>query len=66
MAQPTKLEAMLLHLLHKPGPSGRPWVSVTVPGYPKFTRDDVEHELYQAKRHWYSWILGDQRPKNKP
>jgi hypothetical protein len=44
-AEPTKLEAMMVHLLNERGPNGRPWAAIAVPGYPKFTRDDTEAEL---------------------
>ena len=57
MAEPTKLEAMMLHLLNERGPTGKPWASVVVVGHPKFTRADVEHELRKARMPWWKRLL---------
>jgi hypothetical protein len=51
MAEPTRLEAMMVHLLNERGPNGRPWAAITVPGYPKFTRADAETELRKIRQH---------------
>lgn len=57
MAQPTKLEAMMVHLLNERGPTGKPWAAITVPGYPRFIRADVEEELHKIRAgrcsHWW-------------
>ena len=54
MVEPTQLEAMLTHLLNERGPNGRPWVAITVPGYPKFTVADVVLQLHKI-RHEHRW-----------
>lgn len=56
---PTKLEAMMVHLLNEKGPTGKPWAAITVPGYPKFVREDAEEELRIARlqrcRPWWQF-----------
>lgn len=59
MAEPTKLEAMMVHLLNERGPHGKPWSAITVPGYPRFTRDDANEELHKIRRGswWQFWKI---------
>ena len=59
MVDNTKLEAMLVHLLNEKGPTGKRWVSITVEGFPTFTRKDVAAELAEVRkpRRWYSKFL---------
>lgn len=48
---------MLLHLLNEKGPTGRPIAAWIVPGCPKFTRVDVELELFKltTPKWWEFW-----------
>ncbi len=55
MAQPTKLEAMMVHILNERGATGKPWSAITVPGFPKFVRADVEYELLKARTRWWEF-----------
>jgi len=53
-----KLEAMLLHLLHQKADNGKTWFAITIPGVARFTREDVEIRLKEArkcKRWWEFW-----------
>lgn len=51
----SKVEAMLLHLLHSRTPEGKMWKAVTIPGIARFTRDDVEYELKRIRSRWWQF-----------
>lgn len=55
MAEPSKLEIMLVHLLNERGPHGRPWIAITVPGFGKFTRGDTARALRKIRRRWWQF-----------
>jgi hypothetical protein len=48
--EPSKLEAMMVHLLNERGPTGKPWAAIAVPGYPRFTRADADVELAKLRQ----------------